>query len=50
MNRSTTELGKETGFDYSIADVLNENFLEKLEKDLSSTEISGIAYCVGSMT
>ena len=21
-----TELGKETGFDYSIADVLNENF------------------------
>ena len=44
-----TELGKETGFDYSIADVLNENFLEKIEKDLSSTEISGIAYCVGSI-
>ena len=44
-----TELGKETGFNYSIADVLNENFLEKIEKDLSSTEILGIAYCVGSI-
>ena len=34
---------------YSIADVLEDNFIDKVEQDLSGSEVSGIAYCVGSI-
>ena len=32
---------------YSIADVLEDNFIEKVKSDIS--EVKGIAYCVGSI-
>ena len=37
------------GYTYSVCDVLNLNFVDQLVKDLNSTEILGIAYCVGSI-
>ena len=42
-------LNQETGFSYTVADVLQEDYLEKVEKDLGDVDISGIAYCVGSI-
>jgi len=44
-----SKLSEETGFNYTIADVLQSDFLEKLEEDLKDVEIHGIAYCVGSI-
>ena len=35
--------------DCSIADVTDPNFIETIDKDLNGSEISGIAYCVGSI-
>ena len=40
---------KKLAADFSITDVLEDGFLDKIESDLSDTEISGIAYCVGSI-
>ena len=44
-----SKLSDETGFNYTIADVLQSDFLEKLEEDLKDVDIHGIAYCVGSI-
>ena len=44
-----SKLSNETGFSYTIADVLQPDFLEKIEKDLKDVDIHGIAYCVGSI-
>ncbi len=44
-----SKLSEETGHSYSIVDVLEENFIEKVEKDVSEFEIAGIAYCIGSI-
>ena len=44
-----SKLSKETGFNYTVADVLQSDFLEKLEEDLKDVEIHGVAYCVGSI-
>ena len=44
-----SKLSEETGFNYTVADVLQSDFLEKLEEDLKDVEIHGIAYCVGSI-
>ena len=44
-----SRLSDETGHSYSVADVLEDNFIEKVEKDVNDFEISGIAYCVGSI-
>ena len=35
------------GFNYSVADVLKDGFVEKIKKDID--EVCGIAYCVGSI-
>ncbi len=49
-NRAELEsLSKELGFEYSICDVLEDGFEEKLKNELSTLEIQGIAYCVGSI-
>ena len=45
-----SRLSEETGFKYSVVDVLDENFIEKIQKDLDGVDISGVAYCVGSIT
>mgnify|MGYP003324096513 FL=1 len=44
-----SRLSNETGHSYSVADVLEDNFIEKVEKDVNDFEVSGIAYCVGSI-
>ena len=44
-----SQLSDETGTSYSVADVLDTNFIEKVESDLKDTDILGIAYCVGSI-
>ena len=44
-----SRLSDETGHTFSTADVLEDNFIEKIEKDLGEIEISGIAYCIGSI-
>ena len=44
-----SKLSNETGFSYTIADLLQPDFLEKIEKDLKDVDIHGIAYCVGSI-
>ena len=36
-------------YSYSVCDVLKIDFAKKLAEELSSTEILGIAYCVGSI-
>ena len=36
-------------YTYSICDVQKLNFANTLSKDLTSTEIAGIAYCIGSI-
>ena len=43
------KLSTRLNYSYSICDVLELNFANKLLKDLSTTEIIGIAYCVGSI-
>ena len=48
-NEDVSRLAEETGYTYSTADVLEDNFLDKIEQDLNNAEISGIAYCIGSI-
>ena len=43
------DLSSTYGYSYSVCNVLNLNFVDQLVKDLNSTEIIGIAYCVGSI-
>ena len=52
IGRNEEELKNISGklnYSYSVCDVLKLNFAEKLLKDLSSIEVLGIAYCVGSI-
>ena len=44
-----SRLADEAGFTYSVADVLEENFVEKIQQDLDGADVSGVAYCVGSI-
>ena len=48
-NEDVSRLAEETGYTYSTADVLEDNFLDIIEQDLNNAEISGIAYCIGSI-
>ena len=34
---------------YSVVDVLEDNFIDKIQQDLGDADIAGIAYCVGSI-
>ena len=42
-------IAEELGCSYSIADVLEENFIDKVKADTSDFDVKGIAYCVGSI-
>ena len=48
-HEEVSKLSNETGHSFSVTDVLEEGFLDKIEGDLSDTEVSGIAYCIGSI-
>ena len=43
----TKSLSEKLGFTYTIADVLEDGFVDKIKSDI--TDIKGIAYCVGSI-
>ena len=50
VSRNEEELksiSNKLGFSYTVADVLEEGFIEKVKSDIS--EIKGLAYCVGSI-
>ncbi len=50
--RNETELkplSEKLGCTYSVADVLEENFIEKVKADASDLDVKGVAYCVGSI-
>jgi len=42
-------LSEKLGCTYSVADVLEENFMEKVKLDTSNFDVKGVAYCVGSI-
>ena len=43
------QLAVKLNYTYSVCDVLKIDFSQNLQQELSSTEILGIAYCVGSI-
>ena len=44
-----SRLSEETGGSFSVADVTDPSFIEKIDSDLKNIDIAGIAYCVGSI-
>ena len=46
---SLTKIASELNSTFTICDVLEENFAEKILNDLGDTPINGLAYCVGSI-
>ena len=46
---SIKQIASKLNYSFSVCDVQSLNFAESLNKDLGSTEIIGIAYCVGSI-
>ena len=42
-------LSEKLGCTYSVADVLEENFIEKVKADTSGFDVKGVAYCIGSI-
>ena len=46
---SLTSLANELNSSFTICDMLEENFADKILSDLRETPINGLAYCVGSI-
>ena len=46
---SLKNISSETGFKYSVVDVLDNAKIENLKNEFANDEIKGIAYCVGSI-
>ena len=46
---SLTELAKNLNSSFTVCDVLEENFAEKIVNDLKDDPINGLAFCVGSI-
>jgi NAD(P)-dependent dehydrogenase (short-subunit alcohol dehydrogenase family) len=46
---SLSALASELNSSFTICDVLEENYSEKIMNDLGDTPINGLAYCVGSI-
>ena len=46
---SLSSLANELNSSFTICDVLEENFTDKILSDLGETPITGLAYCVGSI-
>ena len=42
-------LSENLGFTFTIADVLEDGFIDKIKSDTAAFDISGLAYCVGSI-
>tara|TARA_Y100000591_G_scaffold326017_1_gene347948 strand:- start:1505 stop:2221 length:717 start_codon:yes stop_codon:yes gene_type:complete len=48
-DEEVSNLSKEVNCSFSIADVTDQNFVEKISDDLKNEDINGIAYCIGSI-
>ena len=48
-DEEVSNLSKETNCSFSVADVTDQNFIEKISDDLKNEDINGIAYCIGSI-
>ena len=46
---SLSELAKNLNSTFTVCDVLEENFSEKILNDLNDEPINGLAFCVGSI-
>ena len=46
---SLSELAKNLNSSFTVCDVLEENFSEKILNDLKDESINGLAFCVGSI-
>jgi NAD(P)-dependent dehydrogenase (short-subunit alcohol dehydrogenase family) len=42
-------ISEELGCSYTVADVLEENFIDKVKADTSDFDVKGVAYCIGSI-
>ena len=52
ISRNAEELksiSEKLGFSYTVADVLQDGFIDKIKSDTAAFDISGLAYCVGSI-
>ena len=52
ISRNAEELksiSEKLGFSYTVADVLQDGFIDKIKSDTADIDISGLAYCVGSI-
>ena len=46
---SLSEIAKELKSSFTVCDVLEENFSEKILNDLKDDPINGLAFCIGSI-
>ena len=52
ISRNKEELksmSEKLGFSYTVADVLDDGFIDKIKSDVASDSIKGLAYCIGSI-
>ena len=52
ISRNEEELksiSEKLGFSYTVADVLEDGFIDKIKSDTAAFDISGLAYCIGSI-
>ena len=52
ISRNEEELksiSEKLGFSYTVADVLQDGFIDKIKSDTADFDISGLAYCIGSI-
>ncbi|MDA9145079.1 NAD(P)H-binding protein, partial [Candidatus Thioglobus sp.] len=42
-------ISENLGFTFTVADVLEDGFIDKIKSDTSEFDISGLAYCIGSI-
>jgi len=42
-------LSEKLGFSYTVTDVLEDGFIDKIKLDISESNVVGLAYCVGSI-
>ena len=52
ISRNEEELksiSEKLGFSYTVADVLEGGFIDKINSDIPETNIKGLAYCIGSI-
>ena len=42
-------ISEKLGFSYTVADVLQDGFIDKIKSNTADFDISGLAYCVGSI-